>query len=337
MRGPMPGHIAMVITLTLFSTQMRGDEPPKDRADTIFGIVQEISAGTPGVPVCLCDGETGLPIAKETYKPIDWGSPDINPLSREMAITVTDEKGAFRFEHVPAGKYRLVAQRWIGPFKGPFEVQGTVIQLMGTANDVVVPRPADHYKALVPLTPPGTGIVEFDQEVGNDETFMFLSTSPTEFDTILGLNAMGAPFFKHLIGFNRMPAGKTTVIGVPATTVHAFFAASDSRPGAAAVEVPVSKTGFARVPAERYVAEWSNGRKTPPPKLAKLMEFLEKEALEPDELLELPPFARETFAAHLARLQELLKDLHRQIELPDGSTARVGDIFAVRSYQQFKK
>jgi len=71
------------------------------------------------------------------------------------------------------------------------EEHGTVIQLLGFADDVVVPRPVDYYKALVALTPPGKGIVQFNQDVGNSDTFMFLSMSPPEFDPILGLNAMG--------------------------------------------------------------------------------------------------------------------------------------------------
>ena len=73
--------------------------------------------------------------------------------------------------------------------------------------------PADHHQALVALAPAGSGIVQFDQDVGNSDTFMFLSTSPPEFDPILGPQAMGTSFFQHLIGVNRMPLGKTTVIG----------------------------------------------------------------------------------------------------------------------------
>ena len=178
-----------------------------------------------------------------------------------------------------------MAQRWIGPYKGVFDEHGTVIQLMGTADDVVVPRPADYYKAIVALTPPGGGIVQFDQNVGNNETFMFLSTSPPEFDPILGLNSMGTSFFQHLIGVNRMPLGKTTVIGVPDKPLYAFFFAADNSPGFATVEVPVSDAGLVRIPPEPFVAGWSDGRKTPPPNIAKLMEFMDAHSLTPDQLL----------------------------------------------------
>ena len=79
----------------------------------------------------------------------------------EMAITLTDNKGRFRFENVPEGKYRLMAQKWIGPYKGAFEVHGTVIQLLGFADDVVVPRPSKIYESQVVLTSLGNGIVQF--------------------------------------------------------------------------------------------------------------------------------------------------------------------------------
>ena len=328
--------IAGLIVFWLTAVHARTDEPAEDTAHTIFGIVMELRSGTPDVPVCLCDAATGLPLAKETYKPIEWGKDQPDDTAREMAIIVTDDKGQFRFENVPAGKYRLVAQRWIGPYKGVFAEHGTVIQLMGTADDVVVPRPADYYKAIVALTPPGGGIVQFDQNVGNNETFMFLSTSPPEFDPVLGLNSMGTSFFQHLIGVNRMPLGKTTVIGVPDKPLYAFFFAADNSPGYATVEVPVSEAGLVRVPPEPFVAGWSDGRKTPPPNLAKLMEFMDAHSLTPDQLLDIPELSNANFAAYQARMQILQKDLARKIELAEGTSARVGDILAVKGYRRLK-
>ena len=331
--------IAGLIAIWLTAAHAWSDEPDQDAAHTIFGIVMEQRSGTPDVPVCLCDAATGLPLAKETYKPIDWGKRQPDGTAREMAIMVTDAKGQFRFDNVPEGKYRLIAQKWIGPYKGVFEVHGTVIQLMGTADDVVVPRPADYYKAIVALTPPGGGIVQFDQNVGNDETFMFLSTSPPESDPILGLlglNPMGTSFFQHLIGINRMPHGKTTVIGVADKPLFAFFFAADNSPGFATVEAPVSDDGLVRIPPEPFVAGWSDGRKTPPPNITKLMEFMDAHALTPDQILEIPDDSSANFAAYQSRMQELQKDLSRKIELAEGTSARVGDILAVKGYRWLK-
>ena len=212
-----------LVAVVMAATYAWSAESGEDLTHTIFGIVMELRSGTADVPVCLCSAETGMPVVKDTYGPFEWGKAREDGKAVEMAITVTDEKGRFRFENVPDGKYRLIAQKWIGPYKGVFEVHGTVIQLMGVADDVGVPRPTDHYQARVVLSPPGKGIVEFDQDVGNDGTFMFLSLSPLEFDPILVFDAMRGPFLRNLVGVNRMPLGKTTVIGAPDRPMYAFF------------------------------------------------------------------------------------------------------------------
>ena len=106
-------------------------QPVKEEGHTIFGIVQELRSGTADVPVCLCDGETGLPLLEETYQLIDFGKSDPDGLADKTAIAVTNKNGEFSFENVPDGKYRLLAQKWFGPYKGIFELHGTVIQLMG--------------------------------------------------------------------------------------------------------------------------------------------------------------------------------------------------------------
>lgn len=326
---------AMVVGLTGGIT--RSEELAPDTTHTIFGIVMELRAGTAEVPVCLCDAATGLPLAKETYNPIEWDKDQVGDLAKKMAIVITDERGRFRFEGVPDGNYRLVAQKWIGSYKGVFEEHGTVIQLMGTVDNVVVPRPTEYYEALVALQPAGRGIVQFDQDVGNNETFMFLSTSPPQFDPILGLYSMGTPFLQHLVGVNRMPLGKTTVIGVPEGPLYAFFIAPDNRPGYATVKVPASKGGLVRVPPEPFVAGWSDGRKTPPPKLAQLMQFMDAHSLSAEKLLNIPKLSSASAEAYRSRMQELYKDLSREIELVDGTTARVGDILAVEGYRRLNE
>jgi len=325
-----------LIVLWLSTAHAWSVEPAKDSLHAVFGIVTELQSGTADVPVCLCNGATGLPLAKETYKAIEVGKSQPNKLSNEMAIAVTNKNGEFRFDNVPDGIYRLVAQKWIGPYKGIFEEHGTVIQLMGYADEVVVPRPDDYHKAIVALRPPGHGIVQFDQKVGNSDTFMFLSLSAPEFDPILGLNAMGASFQQRLIGVNRMPLGKTTVIGVPNKPIYAFFFAPDNSPGYATVKVEPSPLVLTRIPAEPFVAGWSDGRKTPPPKLADLMKFMEKHSLTTQDLLKIPQLSNTTYQAYSARMQELMQELSRSVELPEGQSARVGDLLAVESYRRLK-
>ena len=326
-----------LVACCILAGRVEAAEPTEDMTHTIHGIVTELSSGTPDVPVCLCSAETGMPLVKDTYETFPWGKFHQNEKSVEMAVTLTDKRGRFRFENVPDGTYRLIAQKWIGPYKGVFEIHGTVIQLMGAANEVVVPRPADHYAGQVVLRPPGLGIVQFDEDVGNDETFLFLSRSPLEFDPILGFNAMGDSFLRDLVGVNRMPRGKTTVIGAPDDPLYAFFFAADNSPGFAAVKVPASHGGLVRVEKEPFIAGWSDGRKTPPPKLAELLEFLDKHSLTVRQVLEIPQLGHATFKEHNARMKELTGRLHEEVELPEGRLVRIGDLLAADAYRRLQK
>lgn len=305
-------------------------EPATNSHHTIQGIVMEFRSGTADVPVCLCDAATGMPLRRDTYKP----ATSIEMGLAEWAVQVTDQKGQFHFENVPDGTYRLVAQKWLGPYKGLLELHGTIVQLMGYADDVVVPRPSDRQEAIVTLSPPGQGIIQFDQDQGNNETFLFLSTVPPECDPILGMHAMGASFQRHVIGINRMPYGKTTVIGVPDQPLYAFLFAADNSPGFASVKVPAAAGRLVRVPSEPFIAGWSNGRKTPPADLAELQRFLDEHSLSVGKLLDIPPLSNATFEAHQTRMRELLGKLSDTIGLPEGKSARIGDLLAVEAYQR---
>ena len=63
---------------------------------------------------------------------------------------------------------------------------------------------------------------------------------------------------------------------------------------------------------------------------------MDAHSLTPDQLLNIPELSNANFAAYQARMQELQKDLSRKIELAEGTSARVGDILAVKGYRQLK-
>lgn len=134
-----------------------------------------------------------------------------------------------------------------------------------------------------------------------------------------------------------MPLGKTTVIGAPNKPVYAFLFVADNSPGFATITVPPPESGSVRLPAEPFVAGWSNGRKTPPPKLAELMEFMKTHELTTQQLLDIPELSNANFNAYQARMQELANDLSRVTELPEGETARVGDLLAAEAYRKLQK
>lgn len=137
-----------------------------------------------------------------------------------------------------------------------------------------------------------------------------------------------------MIGVNRMPVGKTTVIGAPNAPLSAFFFAADNSPGFATLAISAPRSGLVRMAPEPFVAGCSNGRKTPPAKLADLMAFMAKHSLTTQELLNIPELSAATYAAHRARMQELTQDLARKVELPEGQSASVGDLLAVDAYQR---
>ena len=97
------------------------------------------------------------------------------------------------------------------------------------------------------------------------------------------------------------------------------------------------ESGIVRLPAEPFVAGWCDGRKTPPPKLAELMEFMKKHELTTPKLLEIPEMSNANFKAYQARMQELTSDLSRVIEPPEGESTRVGDLLAADAYLKLQK
>ncbi len=278
------------------------------------------------VVVMVCDQRTGMPVSSLTRRPVS-DSLGARGNAGPPLLAVTDPQGRFALENLPAGEYRLVAQRWAGPFKGFMELQGEEIRLFGTADHVRLPS-AESEKVV--LRPAGDGVLRFDQEVGNNETFLLLSTKPPAADPILGFAALGGQFLTCAIGFNRMPYGRTTVRGLPRGTVYAFFLAADNSPGFA-------HEGFEVGPIERvkrvpFVAGWSDGRKEPPPGIRRVMELLVKHGLIGPKAYALAGFDRDF--SRLESLSTVGDRLDKKVELPEGRTATVGEILAAEGYRQ---
>ena len=113
--------------------------------------------------------------------------------------------------------------------------------------------------------------------------------------------------------------------------------ALDNSPGFAAITIPPPESGLVRLPAEPFVAGWSDGRKTPPPNLAELMEFMKTHELSVQQLLNIPEMSNANFKVWQARMQELTSELSRTVDLPEGKSARVGDLLAADAYRRLQK
>src|SRR4029079_14963620 len=101
---------------------------PTDATNRIAGLVMEIRSGTPDVVVILCDQRTGIPISAETRLPLPV-SARLSSFPPPLLTATSSPSGQFVFDRLPAGEYRVVAQKWTGPVKGVLELNGTVIQL----------------------------------------------------------------------------------------------------------------------------------------------------------------------------------------------------------------
>lgn len=327
----------VVVLFACFTGELCAVEMPADPR-TVWGIVMEQQSGTPDVAVCLCDAQTGMPLMRETYEPMQWdklnGEKDA---SDRIAMVISDDQGYFRFEHVPEGRYRLIAQRWMGPFKGVFARHGTVIQLMGIANDVLVPRPKGYYEALIGLRPPGKRIVVLDPKLSGNETYMFLSTAKPTFDTAAGLHAMGLSFFRSMVGFDHMTHGRTTIIGAPDDSFYIFLCVADNWSGFLTLKVEPSESKCVGVPYQPFVAGWSDGHKTPPADLAELMRLLDETGIKLKPLYGPENFNNKSFTQQ-ALLLETPVDLPEAIKskLTWERPVRLGDLMAIEQYKNLQ-
>ncbi|MHC4402993.1 MAG: hypothetical protein ACYTG0_25305, partial [Planctomycetota bacterium] len=190
-------------------------EPPGRIAGRVVGAD---GAAVAGACVVVCDRHSGVPLGRETLRPFTEGFPK-GAETTDLAFAVTDDEGRFSLEGLAAGRYRLVGQSWreVAAVEGLLEVNGKVIDLHGVADDVQVPSKAAESVVLRPL---GTGVLRIDEDSGNNETLLLVSTAPPRADPILGFAGWGGPFVQNMIGGNRMPYGETTLHGLPEGKVY---------------------------------------------------------------------------------------------------------------------
>jgi hypothetical protein len=248
---------------------------------------------------------------------------------------------------VPPGTYHLIAQSWTEPFQGPFERNGEVIELHGVARSVAVPSEAAEKVSIKPL---GTGVVQVDQQSGNSSGLLMLSTAAPLGDPVLEFTGLGDKFLENLIGGNRMPSGRTKVIGLPPGPVHAAVFMPDNVPGFGFGSLDASVAGARSFP---MVAAWSNGKHDPPEQIARVVAGLKWAAgaeRVPDDFLyqvvgvnadRVRRMKESTKAAdpleqHAARMA-LLGPLDRTVDVAGVGKVRVIDVLAAFGYMDLQR
>lgn len=299
-------------------------------SDSISGKVID-AEGSPvqAALVGLLDAQTGMPMDKWTQGPFD---PVGDPATLEIWSTKTDSGGNFKFDRVPDGDYRVVAQSWSRPADKPLAASASEIRLRGVADDVRVPSSAAERLVLKPLGN-ASAYIKLDPESGNRSSLMLLSVSPPRGDAIMGFLGWGSEFAKGVIGVNRMPYGRTLVLGLPDQPVHVAVLAPDNSVGYGRTTIdPANWSADERAFAEawwRHAKFTSIGASTVHSayrsgigriKLPSLTDPIYK--LEPEQLAKLEKAGDEG----RSMLVTMLAPLDREVKLPSNQTVTVQDL-----------
>ena len=292
------------------------------------------------VIVVLCTDAGGIPVHNRTSRPITEAyATEKGESDKEIAYAVTDDEGRFSFGRVAQGEYRLVGQSWpdIESIKGLFEVNAKVIELHGIAEHIVVSPGSSQDVVIRPL---GTGALEFDADMPNDETLMVISTKPTRADPILGFAGWSGQFMRNMIGGNRMPGGETTVYGLPEGKIYFAMFAADSVPGWTDGQVEIEPNAITVLDKIQFVNSWSNSRHHPPEELKPLVEELKLPASLPGDHPIMKLYAklgRESEGGIRRSTQAIIKYMDEQLELPSGRKVTFGQVMAAQSYIQLEQ
>ncbi len=286
-----------------------------------------------GATVILCDGESGIPVGRNDYRPFNEKGPDPDG----VVTCLTDAEGRFAFEGISRrATYRVFAQSWpdaVEPAGKPIDVHGEIVALHGAAAEI---DPHTAAAGRVELRPLGDATLTIDQKFGNDETLLLISRSPQIADPILGFHAWGPAHLTGLIGYNRMPKGRTTIRGLPAGPVYLSVFSADNNPGFGHLEVDAARrtaAGETAPVAASIVAGWSDARHTPPDRLAPLCKEIASGQLDVQAAIGLS--AEQTGAIRgLGEAIARVGPLDREIVLPDGRRTTVGDLMACEGYNR---
>ncbi|MFG0305539.1 MAG: carboxypeptidase-like regulatory domain-containing protein [Phycisphaerales bacterium JB040] len=311
------------------------------QADVEVRVRDQNGDPAPRSNVVVCHAPTGIPVLKSG---VPFTRQDPEQSASQILFVQTDRDGLARFEDLPPGSYRVVAQAWEGA-PSPFALldpNGVEVHLRGVSRVFDVPesgenhdagRGEDHHATIrLELAPPGTGVLEMDLRMPNDETLVVVSAAPMGADPVLGFAGWNGDFMRGMLGGNRMPAGRTRFTGLPEGEVHVGVFAGDNVPGfgAATVRIDPERVATLDVP---LVVMWASGVHSPPPALEPLAEKIS--GLAPEQMNDIakrfragPDAARGPVHA-MASLAPLLDETYT---FEDGEVATLGEVFAALAY-----
>jgi len=285
--------------------------------------------------VIVCDAETGIPVLP-TGEPFTRHDPESG--SHDILFVQTNERGLATVEDLPPGDYRVLAQAWEGT-PGPtalLEPNGVTVHLHGVSAVFSVPHAqetdAEPGSITLELAPLGTGVLEMDLRMPNDETLVVVSASPMAADPVLGFAGWNGDFMRGMLAGNRMPAGKTRFTGLPAGTLHLGIFAGDNVPGfgAATVKIDPGRAATVEIP---LVVMWASGVHSPPPALQPLADKLG--GLDQEQLDEIAARFRagpDAAKGPMHAMAGLASQLGETFTFRDGEVATLAEVYAALAY-----
>ena len=318
--GGMIPSLVVALSLAIHSPAIEGE------------VVDKSGLPVVGAAVCILDGATGVPVDLETSKPFTDGDTGFEDAMGNLAFALTDEEGAFRFDDVAPGTYRLLAQSWVNAPapSGLLEVNGAIVHVRGRSAVTVKAEQTTH----ISLTPLGDAELVLGDHAANDATLLLVSKRPPVGPTILGYPGWPGQFLGSLVAYNRMPDGVTTVRGLPDGDVHVSLFSADNNGGPAAASVKLS-TATAMFAKLHFMASWSDGIHGPPPELADVVTHLSKVSREDRMNLfrqasEGMPEMRGMTA--LGMVEAMMKAAKRTVEYRDGKSATLLELSAALAH-----
>ncbi len=284
------------------------------------------------VVVFLGDDKSGLPVMTKTAKPlVPTQHMDGIRGFGDIWHALPDDRGQFEFVDVPVGKYRLMAQSWPGSNGIPdfLKEKNTTVMLHGVAEGLKVTANNSVQAKLKPL---GNGTLKIINDPEASHDFLFISRKPRMGDGVLGPLAWGEGFLSGLIGVTQMEKPFVTLKGLPdGDDIHAAILNYDNNPGLGGDTYRVGKEQVVRL---EIFATWSNGKYEPPPKLAKLTDYLDEHKLTASRLLGLDG---PDYKNHEAIWTAVRTQPDRKYRIAEVGEFHLVDILAALRYQQLRQ
>jgi hypothetical protein len=332
------GLLVMLASLALPAETNAQEPSAAPSGGAIVGFVSDgkgSAVHTGKAVVFLLDGKTGFPLASGARGPLDTTKAHPFQFS-EYCHAVTDDSGGFRFETVPPGTYRLVAQAWAGIEGMPAGSVGVdgpepsaILILHGVAENVEV-KAGEQTLAYPRRQGDETLVLLTDPE--EEHNYIVLSSNAPIGEGVLGPLGWGDRFIAGAFGITRAETPQLVVFGLAkGAHVHVGLFNYDNSPGRGGADFVVGEPGPARLP---IYAGWSNGKDEPSPRLLKLTEALEVGAVDIKTLVEFEERGREQF---LVYIREVWDRADEQIDVPGYGPAKFIDLLAADSYRQLRR